>query len=678
MKPLFPANRVNYILRTYVPHWRFEERLEEIAHFCRETGTRHVMLFPDNHFITWNQLPEDELRREAANLKRAGKRLAAEGIRIGINSCYNQSANRWDHRGHLDFDHWATYADGSCDYNLPCLLDPKLVRYLKRYYTVLAEVGPDYIYVDDDHRYMLQGIKGTWGCACDLHLKKFGERAGRSWTRDQLNALLRHDPEVRAAWIDFLGERLVQLAELIGATVHAVDPRIEVGMMNPCVHCLPTIGHNYHNVLQAFKPVRAPLVRPSIGPYFDNNRNDLVPGLFYMQHAAHVFGGAPCYTPEVDYATGTRFSKSMRVVRLHIMQGLLNRMNNPTICANGYAGDSPFLEPAIGPMLRDERNYFEAVRRAAPVQGTQKGIQFIWHFDSARKAQRPIKCVTDLYWPSFTCHDIFGHLGFAVTYDESPVRLLAGESVRCLDRSRIEAILRGGVILDVHAARALQDLGFGDWLGCRIGDPLTGFASEHLQAENLCGPYANTYIPLLFASTDGVFRLDPGPSARVLSRITDADCRPMAPGTVLHQNSVGGRVALLPYVLPAVMDSFGGSLHMVCYHRRHLLKAIVDWMNPCALPVWVEEPSQVAVQTWDDGKRLTACLINTSLDPTKSLTLQMPGDLSPARVYTISPSGRKKSLSKHITRTVVPGGKARWNLRAQLTAFDPFLLLADR
>ena len=678
MKPLFAPNRVNYILRTYIPHERYDERIAEIIRFCRETGTRHVMLFPDLHFIVWNQLGLDDARREAATMNRIKERLAVEGIRIGINSSYNQSACRWDHRGRLDYDYWATHADGTCDHTLPCLLDPKLETYLRGFYTILAEIGPDYIYVDDDHRYMLQGIRNTWGCACELHLKQFGERTGRAWTRDRLNETLCKDPDVHSVWIAFLGQRLVQLAGIIADTVHAVNPSIEVGMMEPSVHALPTMGHNLENMMRAFKPVRRPLVRPCIGPYFDINHGEIIPGLFYMEHAAHVLGDNPCYTPEVDFCTGSRFSKSMQVVRLHIMQGLLNRMNNPAISANSYSGDSPFLEPAVVPLLRDNRKYFEAVRKNAPERGTRKGIQFIWHFDSAQKAGRPIGSVTDLYWPAFTCHDIFGHLGFAVTYDESPVRFLAGESVRCLERDRIESMLRGGVILDINAARALQDMGFGDPLGCRIGGPLEGFAAEHLVAEDMCGPYTNTYIPLMFAATDSVFNLEPGPSARVLSRITDPDCRPLAPGLVIHQNPGGGKIALLPYALQAISPTFGGMTHLVCYHRRHMLKAILDWMNPDVLPLWVEEPSLIAVQTWDNGKHLTACLINASFDPAESLTILLPGDLSPEKACTINPRGRKTSLSGRITRTAMEGGKARWTLRVQLSAFDPFLLMLER
>jgi len=55
-KDLFEPNQVNYILRTYLPYWRHEERIEEMIRFCRETGTRQVMLFTDAQHMVRNQL----------------------------------------------------------------------------------------------------------------------------------------------------------------------------------------------------------------------------------------------------------------------------------------------------------------------------------------------------------------------------------------------------------------------------------------------------------------------------------------------------------------------------------------------------------------------------------------------------------------------------------------------
>jgi len=136
------------------------------------------------------------------------------------------------------------------------------------------------------------------------------------------------DPGIRRLWIEFLGKRLVELGEVIADAVHKVNPDIEVGLMIPCIHPLTVMGHTITNVLEAFRGRRRPLVRPPIGPYRDWNRRDIIPGLFYIEYAGHLLGDKPEYTVEIESFPYTRFSKSMAIVRFHIIQALLNRMDN--------------------------------------------------------------------------------------------------------------------------------------------------------------------------------------------------------------------------------------------------------------------------------------------------------------------------------------------------------------
>jgi len=39
-RDIFKRNQINYILRTYLPTWRTNERLEEIVRWCSEIGTK--------------------------------------------------------------------------------------------------------------------------------------------------------------------------------------------------------------------------------------------------------------------------------------------------------------------------------------------------------------------------------------------------------------------------------------------------------------------------------------------------------------------------------------------------------------------------------------------------------------------------------------------------------------
>lgn len=674
MENIFNQSQINYIIRTYLPTWRYQERINELIQFCNEVGAKYVMLFTDAQHMVWNQLTLEEAKKEADNIHKAKERLIKEGIRLGINSTYNMPMSRFDHRKHNDYDYFATKKDRTCEYRTPCLLDPKLDKYLKQFYTILAEIKPDYIYVDDDHRYILVE-DGTFGCFCDLHLRKFGEITGETWTREKLNKALKNKQSIRKVWIEFLGKRLVEISNIIREAVHSVYPEIRVGMMMPCIHPLPVMGHNIINVLNAFKGTGKSLIRPCIEPYSDHNRRQIIPELFYMEYTGYLLGDNAEYTLEIETTPFTRFSKSMTVVRFHIASGILNRMNTMAISTCGYIGDSAYLEPAFVNMLRDNKNFFEGVRKIAPERGTRKGIQFIWDFDSAKLSKHKINDVTDLFWPAFTCHEIIGNMGFSYTYDESHVKFLAGDSVRAFSKERITEIFKGGVVLDVLSAQALIDLGYKDMIGCEIGESLNYFAAEECLSQEFCGRYINTYIPLKFVRLDGVFRLKPEEKAIVVSRITGHNREEISPGVVLFKNSLGGRIAILPYIIFGVENDLR---HMICYQRRFMFKQIFKWMDPKVLTLFVEEPSDFAIFVWENKQNIVVCITNLSYDKISEIKVEIYRDnLKPENAFYVSDDGSLQPLANKI-EIPLSDLQTTWKIRHEFFIFNPFIMILQR
>jgi len=604
--------------------------------------------------------------------------LNKEGISLGINSSYSQDPCRWDHRGHNDYDWWATREDGTREYNIPCLLDPKLDVYLKEFYSLLAGIKPDYIYVDDDHRYMLVDTRGTWGCFCDLHLKKFSELTHIKWTREALTSALKSgDTSVRRHWIEFLGERLVQISRLIAESVHAVAPEVEVGLMVPGVHPLPTVGHTIINVLEAFKGLGKSVVRPCIGPYADRDRRQIIPGFYYTEYIRHLLGDDIEYTPEIETSGLTRISKGCTAIRYHITQAVLNRMNNPAITVCGYTGNSPYFEPAYVDLLKTSKAFFEEVRRIAPERGTRKGIQCIWDFDAPKDTPRKVNNVKDLFWPAFELHDILGNSGFATTYDESPVRFLAGDTPYSLSKERLSGLLKGGLVLDAHAAAAFVARGFRDEIGCEIAENLTYFASEKCISETFFGSYADTYITLKWVQpSDSVFRLKAQDKTEVISYIADPDLKQLAPGVILFENVLGGKVAVLPYSLTGC----GMNLqHFIIYQRRCMFRNIFNWMAPEAVPLFVEEPADFAVQVWDNGKRMTGCITNISYDIAHQVRIAMvDGTISPGKALYISDNGDMEPLSDKIKVLTSSKNKTLWRIKHEFPIFKPFIMILER
>jgi hypothetical protein len=649
---IFAPDKVNYILRYYLPHWDLEQRVGEIIEFSRKTGTKHLMLMCEHQHINWNMIPIELAQRQSEALLKAREQFDKHGIHFGLNMgvTFGHGMNRWDHRERFSNIHyWTTDINGHTNYSSPCPLDPNLKRHVLEVYKLYTRCQPDYIYIDDDLRYNI--ANNWWGCMCLAHLRQFSELTGRSWDLEKLKLKLYCEPGIRKLWIEMLGKSIVDWAADITKAVHEVDHSIAMGMMVPCVHLLPLFGHNLQNVLEGISDGVTPLVRPPIGAYSDTNKRDIVGGLFYMELTAHCLRGHEVdYTPELETTPFTRLAKSMTVVRFQIAQSLLNDMANPAITVAGYAGDHINLEPAYQETLSAQRPFFQSLLKYAPTGGSRKGIQLVYDFDSAKNSQRTIKHPSDLVWPVFSIASVLGSSGICYTFDDSEIKFLAGDVVWTMPDSEIVRILGQGLILDVVAAETLIKRGYGQMIGVEVDSEGQGWMAEICSDHDFFGPYTNTYIPLKNAMC--VYRIGATKSSRVISQVVDADRKPLFPAVVLYENSNGGKIATLAYPVDAY-DS--DNRHLLCYHRIYMLRKIIAWMNTSSLPIFVENPTDFLVQCWDDGEIITVCLTNLSHDscnhfricvmhrklpdPARAVFIDDDGELKPLKVLSINSDG---------------------------------------
>ena len=670
MKTVFPENQVNYVLRMYLPRWNYEKIIADIIRFCKETGTEHVMLFTDAQHMVWNQLTIEEAREEAENIRRAIADLGKHGIKVGINSSYNMLMSRFDHTEHNpQYKHWATLADGTCDKRTPCLLDPALKVYLDEFYRILAATNAEYIYIDDDHRYIFAGRNNTWGCMCDLHLAEFSKLTGREWTRPELQKAILNDKAVQKQWIMFLKKPLEELAAVISNAVHSVNPEMTVGVMVPCLHCTTLYDYDLPKMARIFQPEGKLLLRPCIGPYSDRDRQQIVPGLFYMETIGHIMGDSAEYTPEIETTPFTRFSKSMEVIRFHISQGIINRMFNPAISACGYVGNSPFFEPEIAKMLKREKPYFEALRKIAPERGTKKGVGLRYHRSSALNTPNMYSAISDYYLPAFAHHDFLANSGFCLTYDKSPVTFLAGDSVYSFSDEQLMEYLKGNLILDSVAARAFADRGLLEYTGASTAKMDVPFGAEYFSDPEYCGEYAGTYGPLKDTPLSDVQKIiDVQTGAKVLSELTNHDLETICPAMTIFENKLGGKVAVMALrVGPAAYDL----RHFISYQKQLLMRNILNWMDPMAIPAFVEDPTCFAVQYFDNGKDVLIGLTNTSYDIAHELTISFTDKaLDPENGKYLREDGELRPF----TEIAVKLDDGKWKITKDLSIFHYFAI----
>ncbi len=669
MKDIFESGKVNYILRMYLPRWDFERVIKDVVTYCQETGTEHVMLFTDAQMIVWNQLTIEEARIEAANIARAIDYLDSYRIKVGINSSYNQIPSLADHSKHnLQYKNWVVLADGTEEKRTPCLLDPALKEYLNEFYRILASTKAEYIYIDDDHRYVFTGNRNTWGCMCPLHLAEFSKLTGKSWERESLQKALFSDAGIRHQWIKMLDDSLNTLAEVIGNAVHSVDPEKKVGVMVPCLHQAVTSNYDLLKTARLFQKEGKFLMRPCIGPYTDQDRQQIIPGLFYMEMVSHIAHGLSEFTPEIEMAPFTRLYKSMEVVRLHIAQGIINGMPNPAISACGYTGNSPYLEPEIAKMLKRERPYFESLLKIAPKHGTKKGIGLKFSMTAAFDTPENYSAVTDYYLPHFVLHDFLCNGGFCVTYDDSDVTFLAGGTAYSLSDDELRNLLKKNLILDAAAAKALISRGYASQIGCNVSEFTDIAGGEYFVSESFCGKFAKTYGPCRHAG--GISKLtEIDPSAEIISWIVDNDQTPVSPAIIWYENSLGGKISVLHYTIdPITADT----RHLLSYQKQMIFRNILRRMSPASMPLTVLDPSCFAVQYFDDGSTVFAAVVNTSYDIAHEIIVEFTdssADISNGQYLN------EDGTLKPFTEIAEPLETLRWKIKKDLSIFHYFAMI---
>ncbi len=113
-----------------------------------------------------------------------------------------------------------------------CPTNPSVLDYVKELYSIYASVEPDIIYIDDD--------VDELNCTCDQCLRLFNDRfkvlEKDNLTLEQLRGLLESNirgvrDNTRKCWISHTASVRANLYELIERTVHAIDPRITLGLM---------------------------------------------------------------------------------------------------------------------------------------------------------------------------------------------------------------------------------------------------------------------------------------------------------------------------------------------------------------------------------------------------------------------------------------------------------------
>ena len=309
------------------------------------------------------------------------------------------------------------------------------------------------------------------------------------------------------------------------------------------------------SVCMALAGATRPLVRLYGASYGSDDPKVLPKMSYHFAYAQHVLPGNFETIHESDTYPHTRFFVSAEKLRSYIslamLYGLDGSLTNITQLLDGPLEDKGYQR-----MMRDSWAFFEALKKVGK-SSTPVGSLIPYQPDRHVYAQIPDPPSRPRSKTS-PWINLLGQSGIPYSFNGNGVPVLAGEDMFTFSDKEILKMLSRGVFLDSRAADILVQKGLEDLIGTRVKDVENKYVAKYESLstdnpwrDNAGGDY--TYFFSMGSLPGGqknkVKELVPLQGAKVVSSFLDGYESVVGPATVLFENKLGGRVAVMAYDL---------------------------------------------------------------------------------------------------------------------------------
>ncbi len=638
-------------LRVHLSSWADDAAFDELLCLLRDYRdcVQQVAFFSSDFHPP---LPLALARAHADVLRGRIRRVKAEGFSCGINvlATVGHHPERMDEALQGDWRR-ATDADGN---ECPASFCPADERYQREYvgplYECFCAAEPDFLWIDDDVR--LQHAPIGDACFCDGCIRVFNAEYGHSFTRAALKeALAAPDTALRKQWLSHQSEKIARLLRFIRRTVNACDDRIELGFMTG-----ERYAEGYDFLLWADALSDGGkyeiLWRPGGGAYSDRPFEEIEEKA--KQLGRQCAGLPACVTgiqSEIENFPYRVLQKSPRSTALEVL------MDVGTGCTGAALNILPTFTSG-GEGVGVTRGHFDAIRAAYPFEkllsdrlgrAPTAGVYDGWHRRARAALPDFFRGSGDRFARAW--RDLFS-LGLPECFDaeQACCFLLTGDAPRAYSEEELLRILSAGVYMDGEALSVLNELGFGELTGFRVGETFredrVEVYAEHPINRGFEGKCRR--CPQIFVRGSSA-ALIPPPGAETLARLTDyrgavaAEC---AMG--LYRNRLGGRVCVCAHYATADMGDTMKSVQ---------IKRIFRALSGDTLPFLTESCVRLQAVVRRTERGVAAVLLNPNLDRLTDVAVLFAG--KPARLEMIGEDMRPLALDPAgtdgaMTRFILP------------------------
>jgi hypothetical protein len=689
-----PKDKPTYILRYYLPRppivdkFTAQRRLEELIEFCKRTKTDAVQFFV-NLRSNWYYMPDtlENTLEWACEMKKTAEAIRAEGIsyQLNLQDLLGHQSGGMDMRKDYQWE-FLVNQRGEVNPGCACPIGPKFREIMRQQLEAWANTKPDAIWIDDDFRLHNHGLtdKGLdWYCYCTLHLQEFSKRMGRKFTREELlEAVLKPgEPSIeRLEWLDFLNETMNDTAGWISNTIHNISPETRVAQMTSNADNHSVEGRNWGDFLSNLAGSNhKPMTRPTFGPYAEIDPLEYFEAyLRYDQMRVNTFmqyKGRVDFCPEIENSRYTRWAKSYAGTRFQLWLGQLLGCRGVTLALHDLEGSPLDEEPLYEEVLVHERPALDALASQVTGDFTARGVSLITDPLMARKIQISDCCdINDFLKPEHTWDASFVQMGVPVGFHSSEdalkqeVTALDGRTAWIPDHIQMKQLLSKGVLLDSKAAEVLIKRGYGEYIGVSAVNFRNYQTGSELFHAFIIDGVADKRMPIrLSAGNWAELTIKHGAVEATTLVVPSGEC---FPGTVLFENSLGGRIATYAGC-GSIDNEFFNHARVAWTH------GLLNWLSRESFPLIVKARQRMLTLRRDSDTRVLLAFANFSVDPLREIKGVLSGEEDIKSIKVLTREGTWKDLKREIFKKT-DKGKYEFNVTAELGTYDLYVLLIER
>ena len=627
-------------VRVFLPHWADDMKFRQFCEFAEE----YRDVIDQITFFSNDCHSPMTLERAKKNCDILKTRIA-EAKKMGFSCGINVLATVGHHEQNLpdsvkgDWFHMTSIDGCECGGSY-CMSDKRYFEeYLKTLYRIQAETNPDFIWIDDDIRYM--HYPAGYGCFCDNCIKIFNNLYGYGFDRETLKTALNSadEIEIRKKWLYFQGSKIENLLSFIGKTVREINPNIKIGLMSGERYFEGFDFKSWADALSE-KGKYNIMWRPGGGAYNDSDFSEFITKSVEIGRQTALL---PDYVDEVQSEIESFpyqiLQKSPRSTATEGVLYLASGCNGTTwnILPNVKIGESINLIKNHFSEIRKVNSFMHLISDTADL-GKSKGIFSGWHGNS-------LCCTDENFFTAYGGKFADGMkelsaigLPEAFGFEDACCYMLKGRQPLCFAENEILKMLSVGVYLDAPAIKTLTDMGYGEYLGFSIGDKIAGDSEEVYANHPLNSGFISNRRCCYPVFTKGdAFSLIPIDNAEILCMLTDYKNEKIADCSVgLYKNKLGGTViAASYYPWNDLMDS----------QKSLQMKRIFNALSQNKLPAFVSSYSRVRIFCRENNGNKSLVLFNGNLDRLENVTVDIKTDSHNIKAYNIDGNEIKIEIS---------------------------------